>query len=308
MNTETTTTAPATQEKAKEPNSIMGLRTPKFFGTIEDTVAFLNTIGDPEHADFCPDFATSPVVLNGLDDAGNFDPAVYGDGTEVMFHVLTNRGKKSTDAQGNETTSPATIKAVIVTPVPTQDAVAADKLGSEWLTRIFRTQITKAACDPLRNATDVNLAAKDMPMTLGDFVTGRESSPVMETYDKLFRGILDLFKSKSTSFARANLNKAQFKKALESKAFALDVYSNLEDRGDKVSFFVMAIHFGINEAKRQGMDPTVFENWLATRDEKTLDVATDDADADGFDLDSLEGLTLAAEPEADASTEAPAAE
>lgn len=290
--TNTQTAAAATQEAPKV-KSVLDLKTPKFFPTIDDAAAFLNTIADESSADFCADFATSPVILNGLDDEGNFNPAAYGDGMEVMFHVLTNRGKKTTDAQGNETTTPATIKAVIVTPVPTQEAVQADSIGADWLARIFRTALTKAACDPIRTATDVQLAAKDMPLTLGDFVTGRESSPVMETYDKLFRGILDLFKSKSTSFARANLNKAQFKKALESKAFALAVYANLEDRGDKPSFFVLALHFGISEAKKAGLDPTVFENWLATRDDKALDGVTDE-EADELDsLDDLEGLTLA---------------
>lgn len=294
---------------APTPKSILDVRTPIFFASVDDASAFLNKIADPESPDFCPDFADGPLVLNGLDDEGNFDSALYTPETQVMFHTLTNRGKKAVDAAGKEITSPATLRAIIVTPVPTQEAVEADKTGAEWLARIFRTQITKAACDPIRTAADVKLASKDMPLTLADFVTtSRESSSVMEAFDSLYRGILDLFKDKSPAFARARLNKAEFKKALESRAYALDVYSNLEDRGDKPSMFVMALHFGIKEAKTQGMDPTVFETWLTTRDEAELpSVDADEAD-ELDDLDSLEGLTLAAPAPVEAApAEAPAA-
>ena len=300
------TTPAATPEATKEAKvkTILDIRTPVFFPTVDEATAYLNKI-----AGEYPDFESAPMVLNGIDENMQFDPAVYTDDMQIMFHVLTNRGKKSTDAQGKETTSPATIRALIVTPAPLQSAVEADKTGAEWLARIFRTQVTKAACDPIRTAPDLALASKDMPLTLADYVTtSRDSSSVYESFDKLFRGILDLFKDKSPAWARARLNKAEFKKSLESAAYALDVYPNLEDRGDKPSFFVMAAHFAIKECKAQGLDPAIFQTWLDTRDDKTLAELNEQEETDELDdLDSLEGLTLATAPTpAEEATPAPA--
>lgn len=297
----TATPAAAATPKTK---SIMDLRTPIFFATVAEASNYLNKIASEKlesgeaNPDYCPDFESAPLVLNGVDAEGNFDSNIYTADTEVMFHVLTNRGKVSQDAQGKEIKSPATIRAIIVTPTPKQSAVEADKTGADWLTRIFRTQITKAACDPIRTAENVHVASKDMPLTLADFVTtSRESSSIMESFDKLFRPILDLFKEKSPAWARARLNKGEFKKALESREYALAVYPNLEDRGDKPSMFVMAATFALKECKNQSLDPQIWQTWLDTRDETKMTQAetTEEAGDELDSLDSLEGLSLASD-------------
>lgn len=309
------TTAPeSTTPKVK---SIQDLRTPIFFSTVDEASAYLNKIASPTlgeapneipNPDYCADFATAPLILNGMDEHGNFLSDVYTADTRVAFHVLTNRGKSTQDAQGKEVKAPATVRAVIVTPVPTLEAIANDKTGAEWLAQTLNTRIVKVLSDPIRNADNVTLAAKDMPLTLADFVTtSRESSSIMEAFDKLFRPILDLFKDKSPAFARARLNKAEFKKALESKEYALAVYPTLEDRGDKPSFFVMAATFAVSECAKQGLDSTVWTTWLKERDETKASDKVDDADDENGldDLDSLEGLTLAPAPTE--TTPAPAA-
>lgn len=276
-------------------------KSPYYFDSAEDAANFLTKC----QADI-PDFESYPFIANGIDDEGDFNPDVYTDATRVMVHVLTNRGTTTKDAQGTEIKTPATIRAIVVTPVPRISAIEADELGRKWLDKIINTQIAHVAVAVLRKSEDLNLARRDMPgvitetvpgnegeepleierFNLASFFSGRESGGVMETYDKLFRGIIDGFSIKSKAWKRSRLNKAELKKALESKAYALAVYSPLEDRGDKPSMFVMAAQVGIREAKEAGLDPTVFEQWLDSRDDKAASTGADEED-DDFDLDDI---------------------
>lgn len=298
---ETTTQAP----KAPRVKSVLEDLSPKspyYFDSTDDAANFLT-----KQQEDIPDFEDYPFIANGIDpDSGDFNPDVYTDATRVMVHVLTNRGTTSKDAQGNEIKTPATIRAIVVTPVPRISAIEADDLGRKWLDKIINTQIAHVAVAVLRKSEDLNLARRDMPgvitetvpgnegeepleierFNLASFFSGRESGGIMETYDKLFRGIIDGFSIKSKAWKRARLNKAELKKALESKAYALAVYSPLEDRGDKPSMFVMAAQVGIREAKEAGLDPTVFEQWLESRDDKAASTGADEED-DDFDLDDI---------------------
>lgn len=313
--TDVSTTTTQEAPKAPRVKSViedMAPKSPSFFSSVDEAVAYLTRMQTE-----LPDFGNYPLIANGIDGAtGDFDPAVYTDETRVMVHVLTNRGTKSKDAQGNEVTNPSTVRAIVIHPVPTYDAIMNDEAGLKWLHKIVNTQLSHVAVAPLRKADNLEVAQKDMPglaeidganvFNLASFFSGRESSSVTETYDKLFRGIIDGFNPKSTPWKRARLNKAELKKALESTAYALAVYPTLEDRGDKPSLFVMAAQVGIREAKAQGLDPTIFETWLATRDDKSAAEAGADEEED-FDLDDI---VIGAEAEAAPVVEeaAPAAE
>jgi hypothetical protein len=272
-------TAPESTIVAKSKTVLDDMPSPRFFPNVEEAANYLNQC-DESYSDF----ESVPKIGNGIDwDTGEFDPAVYSDDSRVMVAVLTNRGTKQADG----TTGPSTVRCIVITPVPTLDALLASESGVAWLSKVINTQLNHTAVAPLRKAENLTLAAKEMPLSLEDFVTtSRESSSVTETFDKLFRGILDSFKAKSPAWAKARLIKAELKKAMESAAYASSVYAPLEDRGEKPSLFVMAIQVGIREAKAQGLDPTIFETWLATRNEKTIADAEAEEEED-FDLDDI---------------------
>lgn len=276
-NTTPATTAPKVKTVLED------MRSPMFFDSVEDAAAYL-TKSQEEFSDF----DKHDVLMNGIDDNGEFDADVYTDGTRVMVHVLKNRSKKTTDAKGVVTETPGSVRAIVISPVPSLDQIAADSQGAIWLNKIVNTQLAHQAVAGLRAADNLKVAAKDMPLALTDFVTTtRESSSISETFDKLFRGIIDAFKVKSPAWAKARLIKSELRKAMESSAYALAVYPTLEDRGDKPSLFVMALQLGIREAKAQGLDSTIFETWTTTRDDKALEDETLDGDEEDFDLDDL---------------------
>lgn len=304
--TEATHGAADAATKASEPKTVLkNMPTPRFFDSVEDASTYLG-----KQQEELSDFAEQEFVLNGLDpQTGEFDPELYGEGTRVMVHVLKNRGTKTKDAVGNEVTTPATVQCIVVTPVPSRAAIEADSQGSAWLDKILDTQIAHVAVGALRGADNLAVASKDMPLALADFVTARESGSVAATFDAQFRGIIDALKAKSPAWAKARITKAELKKAFESKAYAEAVYPTLEDRGDKPSLFVMAMQLGIREAKDNGLDPTIYETWIATRDAKELaDESLDGEEAD-FDLDDLTIAKADAEPtEGATKEEAPASD
>lgn len=296
------TTAPngeateATANEAKAKTVLTDMKTPRFFDSVEDASTYLGKMQTE-----LSDFAEQEFVLNGLDaETGEFDPELYGEGTRVMVHVLKNRGVKTKDALGNEQTSPATVQCIVVTPVPSLPAIQADAQGTAWLDKIVDTQIAHVAVASLRGADNLAVASKDMPLALADFVTARESGSVAATFDAQFRGIIDALKAKSPAWAKARITKGELKKAFESAPYAIAVYPTLEDRGDKPSLFVMAMQLGIREAKAAGLDPTIYETWLATRDNKELADESLTGEEGDFDLDDL-SLAPAATDEADAT-------
>lgn len=289
--TESTNTPAATESKVQ--TVLDNMKTPRFFDSIEDAGVYLAKC----QAEIS-DFESHQFVMNGIDpETGEFDSELYGEGTRVLVHVLKTRGTKSKNALGEEVTSPATVQCIVVTPTPALDAIQADSVGNGWLQKIFDTQIVHVAVAPLRGSDNLAVSSKDMPLALADFVTARESSSVTETFDKLFRGIGEAIKAKSPAWAKAKITKPEMRKAFESQAYAQAVYPTLEDRGDKPSLFVMAMQLGIREAKKDGLDPTIFDTWLATRDAKAIDDESLTGEEVDFDLDDL----VIAKPEAAAA-------
>lgn len=262
----------------------------RMFDTPAEAAAYLNQMGET-----LSDFGNQPFVLKGIttDEHGiNFDPAVYTDDMRVMVTVLTQRVKEG----------PNKVQAIVVTPAPKLDAILANSIGREWLSKIVDTQLNHVAVRPLRALKDgesLDIKSGEMPLTLDGYVTSnREGGGILETYNELARGIIDAIAKKSKLWAKARLTKSELKSAMASRAYAAEYYPTLEDRGEgKESLFVMALTFAKQVAAAKGLDPAIFDRWLATRDETKL-TAKDEGEEgeDDFDLDSL----TFAEPEAKA--------
>ena len=282
-NQASTTIQPA--EKAK-PKMIVGDLTPQvpaFFDTIEDASNFIAQCAGT-YADW--EAQASKLIVAGLDpESGEIDAATYPAGTRVMFHVLTNRGQPVMENGKKVGTTPATVKAMIVWPVPTYESMLADEQGIKWAQQKLDTQIAHVTVAKMRDAENIEAAARQMPgvvdvdgtptYDMASFFAQRESGALTATYDALYKELLTGFNQRSKLWAKFRLNKSELRKALESKAYALSIYGPLEDRGDKPSMFVMALNAMIAAAKSNGLDPATLNTWLETRDSAT---ATDDTD------------------------------
>mgnify|MGYP000635550508 CR=1 FL=1 len=245
-----------------------GMKARSIFATPELATAYL-----AQCAESFSDFADIPAALVGIDSEGNFDPEIYTDQTEVM--VATLRAEKQ-------------IKAIVVTAVPILDALLAREDGRAWAQKIIHKELNHVAVRPLREAANIAAVVSEMPTTLDGYIaSGRDGgSGLMEAFNALYKSTNELLSEKSAAWKRARLFKNELKRALESRAYALEYYAPLEDRGEgKESLFVMALGVMKNAAEKKGLDPAIFDRWASTRNEATFNV--EDEDEDDFDLDSL---------------------
>jgi hypothetical protein len=134
-----------------------------------------------------------------------------------------------------------------------------------------------------------------MPKTLEDYITSdRGAGGILQAYEDLWRPIKNNMAKLSRPWRLANLSKKELRRALESAAYAREYYPTLEET-KQGSLFVFALNGLIVTAKKGGLDPTIFERWLANRDEATIDVKDEDDDEE-FDLDALTAAMAAPEP------------
>jgi hypothetical protein len=245
------------------------------FDSTESAVAYLTKCA----TDFS-DFGKYPVAAPGLDAEGNFDTTVYADGMIPMVALLKNN---------------RAIKAIVITPIPTLDSLMSDQAGIDWVTRIIRKELNHVAVRALREAEDISTVIDQMPTTRDGYInSAREgASGIMEAFNDLYKAINATMAKVSPAWLKRRLLKADLRKAMESKGFALDNYPELEDRGtDKESLFEVALRLGKSAAEKQGLDPTIFARWSETRATKAYDPAAVDEEED-IDFDSLSEQLLA---------------
>ncbi len=226
-------------------------------------------------------FTTTPFAAPGVDLEGNFDPAIYSTDTEVMVATLKNAANT---AKGKA----ATVKAIVVVPVPTLDALLVREDGRAWIQKIIHKELNHVAVRALREAEDISTVVDQIPTTIDGFIaTGREGGAgILEAFNELYKPINAVMSAKVPVWKKARLIKSELRKCMESRGYALEFFSALEDRGEgKESLIVKAIQIGIGGAQKKGLDPTIFERWLATRNAKTF--TADDSDDVDFDLDTL---------------------
>lgn len=282
MNDQTTTAAAAeatTASDSKAKTVLADMKSRSIFKTVEDASNYLNRAQE-EYSDF----ADHQTIIIGLTDDGELDPEVYTPDMNVSVAVLTNRADSKTKTE-------ASVKAIVVYPSPTLEAVLGLEEGVTWLTGILEKELNHVAVRNLRkaeNAEEMNDAALNMPRTVLGYVTTREaSSTILEVYNELWQLIKKLLGAKVHAFRIANLSKKELKKSIESAGYAAALYPQLESRTDKagnpVSYFVKAAELGSHLAKSQGLDPAFFDNALANRDAKTYD----ESEEEDFSVDDL---------------------
>lgn len=218
-----------------------------------------------------PDLAQQTFAKVGIDDEGNFDPEIYTPDMDVSVSLLRNQSK---------------VKAVVIAPFPTMDAILASDSGKAWAQKILQKELAHVSVRPLREAEDVSTVVDQMPRNLeGYLASGRgEGGGILEAFNELYKQINATLSTKVPAWAKARLIKSEMRKAMESKGYAAEFYPTLEDRKD-ASLFVIALKLGIEAAKRKGFDPTIFERWMATRDQKVY--TGKESSDDDLDISSL---------------------
>lgn len=255
----------------------------RIFATTDEAAAYLNLC-----ATSFSDFASIPLAAPGIDSEGDFHPEVYIDGMVPMVATLRK-------AKGG-------IKAIVVTPVPTLDFLLSDEAGKAWVERIIQKELNHVAVRPLREAEDISTVVDQMPTTRAAYISSaRESSGILETFNELYKAINATMSAKIAVWNKARLTKGELKRCMESKGYAEEFYPALENRGEgKDSLFVLALNLGTNAAKAKGFDPTIFDRWGATRDQKAFTAA--EAEADDFDVSDLtDSLMKSDEPDTTAA-------
>lgn len=269
--TDTQTTQPVAPVATKKTMTVEDDMTARrIFTSTADAATYLNLC----HETYS-DFATIPLAAVGLDSEGDFDPAVYVPGMNVMVAILRKA------KQG--------VKAIVIAPVPSLTMLTADSTGTDWVTKIIEKELNHVAVRALREAEDISTVVDQMPSTRDAYISSaREGGMgILEAFNELYKPINATMSGKVSVWAKARLIKSDLKKCMESKGYAEEFYPALENRGEgKDSLFVVALNLGVAAAKAKGFDPTIFARWIATRANKAFTPGADD-DTDSFDMDSM---------------------
>lgn len=254
-----------TESKAENKKTVADdMKSRRVFANVDEASAYLNKCAE----DFS-DFDKMVLAAPGVDENGDFNSEVYTSDMEVMVATL----RKAKEG----------VKAIVVAPVPSLESLLANDAGKAFVQEIIYKELNHRAVRLLRDADDVSVMVDQMPTTLVAYVeSSRGDAGILESFNELYKGINQALASKLPIWAKARLAKADFRKAMESKGYASEYFPALEDYKGQ-SLFVAALELSIKAAKRKGMDSTIFERWLSTRDQKAF---TSDEDED-FDIDSL---------------------
>lgn len=203
------------------------------------------------------------------------------DGVKICVTFIGVRGLK--DAEGKDANG---ARGFSIYPLHPLDAIQADESGTAWLWKVAEKEASHVALRGLRNVpvalgTDaLAQAAMEMPVTVSDYVeeSTRESmdTSAFDALWKQFRTMLS--QDPGTAVLVAALpGKADVLKAIRSKAFALEQYSDLEKMGTFV--FIANSMAGIIDLMREAAvergedfdhDSAEIRGWIATRDSKVF--------------------------------------
>jgi hypothetical protein len=285
---------------AKPKTVITGLKPRTVFPDLVGARAFMEA-QESNLSDWNDMVFTAPGVDAAEDGSPVFKPEYYeSPDYEIHLVKLMNKGDKKANID-------STVKAIVLYPAPNLERLLgvtdelADTAELRFVREIIRKELNHRAVRQLRVAKDVVAAASEMPLSIDSYVTSqREAGGAIETFDSLYKKISDTMAQARKVWAKRKtmLRKAELRKAMESKAYALDIFPELEDTANG-SLFMVALQLGVKAAEREGLDPAIFNRWLENRDEAELPEDDDeDAEEGELELDSMLDAMLTEEGEA----------
>lgn len=283
--------AVAAPKTPKPKTTLENMAARKVFDSTDATMAYLANCAET-FSDFNDSDQT--IIIPFRDAEGGLDAEKYdADGYEVMVATL----KERVTTPGNAAVT--TLKAIVITPIPSLELLMDSAEGQAFVAEIVRKELNHRAVRQLRVAENPVTVADQIPYTVTAFVSSsREDSGIIEAYNDLYKHINDTLAKAAPAWKRRKLTKAELRAALESKAFALDSYPELEEAGPNGSLFVMALKLGAMTADKKGLDSTIFTRWLESRDAAAFEPGAVEEEKP-LDFDSLAEAMLAEPKPAD---------
>lgn len=206
-------------------------------------------------------------------------------GVRICVSFLGVRGLETADA-GGTTKKADGARAFVVYPLHPTDSIRADDSGEDWLWKVIEKELSHVALRGLRNVapalgTDaMSLAAKQMPLTVSDYV---EESIAEGTDTTAFDALWKEFRkrmagSPHTAAMVSQLPaKAEVLKSIRSTQYAKEEYAPLENIGafKWMAESMIGIIEGFRaEALAKGedyeLDSAEMKAWVAGRDTKVF--------------------------------------
>lgn len=281
-----TNNAPATETKAKkQPTTLEGMDARRIFSDSTSALAYLQACAE-RFTDFNDTDQT--IIIGQTDSEGGLDTEKFdADGFETMVATLKERGAP-------------TLKAVVVTAIPTMELLLSTDEGSDFVREIIRKELNHRAVRQLRVAENPATMADQIPYSVTSFISSsRGDAGIIETFNELYKDLNDTMGRASKAWKRRKLTKSDLRAALESKAFALDNFPELEDSGKNGSLFEMALKLGIATAEKKGLDSTIFARWIESRATAAYEPEADEDEELNFDSLAEAMLTEEEEPAAE---------
>jgi hypothetical protein len=186
-----------------------------------DTYTEAKAVFDKAAAIAGPDFA-----------AISADESVFGDGIMASVSLLGVRLEGENGQKGKNGA-----KAIVLIPIPTLEAFAAEEKGADWLRKIVEKESAHVAFRPLREAETV----EELTANIGKVPTDVLAIVESHTRDSGVNTVAyDLVWPAVRAFLKANLpaavfdfvpNKASTLKAIRSAKFAREEHALAEERG-----------------------------------------------------------------------------
>jgi hypothetical protein len=252
------------------------------------------------------DFADVPLLAPGatFSDEGEFIPTAPEWTSETHEIMLTTLGTKAQKDKDGNTVKEAVTLGLVFCPIPTVAAVQEDATGLATLLDVWRKEMNHRAVRKLRGAENMTAAVAEMPLTLDSFVTSQSGGGTsgLAPFEKYFKDYSKALAKKVDAYNKRfkdGNGKAAIRAAMENAAKASALYPELESAG----LFARLLAAIISRATAEGMDCTLLQTWLDTREAQTYTVeAVEISDDDDLFADMLDESEGDAQAEIDTPT------
>lgn len=241
-------------------------------------------------------------VINGMDSDGNIDQTAWPEGYDVMVSKLTAKTQTGVDPDTQQPIYNQVPYAATCWPIPTLETILADTAGRAMVESAMITELSLRIHRPIRpnmitEGETVLSMSEGMSVSISELanLTRAATGGKLAPFDALYKAITDKLKKIAPIFAKSKMTKADYRKCLESKAYASHYYPALEDA--KIFDISLQALTQLSEQSDPIIDSSLFTDWAAERENKAFENKDDD-----LSLDSLLGAFNEA-PEAEAVEE-----
>lgn len=269
--------APEAEAPVAKVDTIEDLPARQFFDTLEACGPVLESYQKVAHEGI--EFVViGHDAATGETDTGLYDPKTM----RTMLFRLTRNQSVKVEGEEKPITKKMTV-AVIVSPVPRVDALTAREDGQSYLEHLFETEAQHRAARPFRECkSNFASVAAEAPHTIEQYIEGTKKDGgggLLASYNEFFSTCNAQFKKKIDLYNRCKITKADLRESLSCAGFAAHRFTGLE----KAGFFVQMLNYFVKWAEKNEINPTLANNWLASRDAANFIIPASDEVASEMD-------------------------